>query len=81
MSLKKIVNLPVVVPEGEYCATNNHKVHCSHFDSRGDSAMCTLHVGRPILEGNLTSLRGGDWLKPEECFYLKEEENDSCQKD
>ena len=63
---KKIVLLPIEVPDTDHC-WDNHGNICEHFDSAGGHPRCEYG-----LSVYLTYLPEGGVKKPKECCVLKE---------
>ena len=59
----KIVNMPIQVPDGDYCWGNENRSICDYFDNEGGHPTCSLF--------NIDELHCKDGvLKPDECKRL-----------
>ena len=64
--MRKIVLLPIEVPESNYCW--GEESICMFFDNEGGHPTCKLNVGDPIDDPKT------GWVpKPKTCLDLKEE--------
>jgi len=61
----KMVNLQILVPEGNYCCffRAEDSYSCQFFDNEGGHPTCAMDVGSPVLEG-------WGYVKPHACADL-----------
>jgi len=65
MAGSKIVNYPIIVPEGDYCWDGNRA--CQFFDNEGGHAHCELN-----FYGQTYDKQGYGVIKSDKCKKLKE---------
>ncbi len=63
----KMVNLKILVPEGEFCCklSGVNSPHCQFFDNQGGHGTCSMDLGSP----ELNAYQEG-YLKPRACVDL-----------